>query len=796
MIRSRRIFFVVLFLLLILRCSQVFAQGFLEKWNVALPPSMKIVAGPEWGDMDNDGLLDVVILSQTNSVRFEITILKGDTVNTPSLESASVFLAFEGERMFLFDYNFDNNLDIIIPDIDPFSPARIYVNEGDFTFQPAISEVPSFTSMIYTDINNDITPEWIINHASDNVYTFSRSSTGWACVDTIAMRAKTIDAFDADGDGFKDLFLSGRVSADSIFAGFMINQGGFKYAKSGHVAIDATSSRGDINHDGVFDMILRGVDNGGNSVTKVYLSSGNGFQLRDTVINAISPAMFIADFDSDGLADINYWSKNDDGDSISLIKTRAGYYDTLDLHQVIAERFADADHDGDLDLLQMKKTDSVRLVLYDNEALLNYGPAVPTEVNGFLFLDHIFMSWRRSADDHTRSEAITYDIYLDGANAADFDILNGKRLKSSHGNNASGNFILAKIPEVGSLQFVLEPVDNSLHANGGNGNCTGVLQHCAQLNVETIAMCTRESRVFTAPPNSSWFSFSSGFLKSGGSLAYTAMSNDVIFHYQPSNPGCASLKAYVIEINDATREESFIKYACVDQEIELSVDPSWSRITWDSQSGGTLSQDPVLHHVITGADVISATLLMGTGCKVIQHYDIKLSKPEVNATAENTHVFEGRSIQVQASGAEHYTWSPASGFDDIHSATPIFTPSGTGDITVTGYDSIGCFNIATLNITVERKGFIPSLFTPNNDGNNDNLKVYGLFAAQEFSLEIFNRSGSTVFSATSVSSSWDGTTRGIKQPAGVYFWRVKGRLISGEQVQLNGKQAGSIVLLR
>jgi gliding motility-associated-like protein len=103
-------------------------------------------------------------------------------------------------------------------------------------------------------------------------------------------------------------------------------------------------------------------------------------------------------------------------------------------------------------------------------------------------------------------------------------------------------------------------------------------------------------------------------------------------------------------------------------------------------------------------------------------------------------------------------------------------------------------------VIVEETAFVPNLFTPNNDGSNDALKIYGLGAAREFSFTIFNREGNQVFHTNSVSDAvnigWNGTLRGADLPAGVYYWRVSGRGDSGKGLQLNGKSSGSIVLLR
>lgn len=81
--------------------------------------------------------------------------------------------------------------------------------------------------------------------------------------------------------------------------------------------------------------------------------------------------------------------------------------------------------------------------------------------------------------------------------------------------------------------------------------------------------------------------------------------------------------------------------------------------------------------------------------------------------------------------------------------------------------------------------FVPNVFTPNNDGKNDVLKVYGnLIAAMRFS--IFNQWGEMIFSTQTVGSGWDGTVRGRQQPVGVYAYTLSVTLQDGTVINKKG----------
>jgi gliding motility-associated-like protein len=81
--------------------------------------------------------------------------------------------------------------------------------------------------------------------------------------------------------------------------------------------------------------------------------------------------------------------------------------------------------------------------------------------------------------------------------------------------------------------------------------------------------------------------------------------------------------------------------------------------------------------------------------------------------------------------------------------------------------------------------FVPNVFTPNNDGRNDVLKVYGnLMSGMRFN--IFNQWGELIFSTQTVGSGWDGTYKGKQQPVGVYAYTLSVTLQDGTIINKKG----------
>jgi gliding motility-associated-like protein len=71
-----------------------------------------------------------------------------------------------------------------------------------------------------------------------------------------------------------------------------------------------------------------------------------------------------------------------------------------------------------------------------------------------------------------------------------------------------------------------------------------------------------------------------------------------------------------------------------------------------------------------------------------------------------------------------------------------------------------------------REIFVPNAFTPNNDGKNDLVKVFGNYI-NTIDFRIFNQWGQLIFQTTDPAQGWDGKHKGKLQPVGVYAYVLK-----------------------
>jgi gliding motility-associated-like protein len=88
--------------------------------------------------------------------------------------------------------------------------------------------------------------------------------------------------------------------------------------------------------------------------------------------------------------------------------------------------------------------------------------------------------------------------------------------------------------------------------------------------------------------------------------------------------------------------------------------------------------------------------------------------------------------------------------------------------------------------------FIPSAFTPDNDGLNDVFRVLNMQGQHLLNFSIYNRYGQFIFFTADVLKGWNGTIRDIPQAPGTYVYFIKYLDLAGKPHQ----QKGTIVLIR
>ncbi len=169
--------------------------------------------------------------------------------------------------------------------------------------------------------------------------------------------------------------------------------------------------------------------------------------------------------------------------------------------------------------------------------------------------------------------------------------------------------------------------------------------------------------------------------------------------------------------------------------------------------------------------------------------------PGLSVRADTT-IAPGAWVILTAIGSGTYTWFPASGLSCITCSSPIASPSVTTKYYITLTDVNGCSVMDSILVTVEllcNELFIPNVFSPNNDGQNDVVKIYGSSAITNVVFSIYNRWGEKVFETTGANDVWDGMHKNKLSDPAVYIYILHAVcIVDGSEVY----QKGNISLLR
>jgi len=275
------------------------------------------------------------------------------------------------------------------------------------------------------------------------------------------------------------------------------------------------------------------------------------------------------------------------------------------------------------------------------------------------------------------------------------------------------------------------------------------------------------------------------------------------YTFTPTAGVCATSQTFTVTVNPiVTPTFSFGTTAsiCVGAPVATLSTTSTNNIT------GTWSPATV-SSATAGTTVYTFTPTAGQ-CATTQTYTVEVSTvPTVtvpaNSTVNDGTIIPATSFTITPAGAT-VTWTnsnPAIGLAASGTGNvPQFTATNPGNTDITATITVtprnnGCVGTPrTYTITVKAldKGvFVPNVFSPNNDGKNDKVMIYGNYISK-VEMRIFNQWGQQVAFLNSQSQGWDGTHKGKPQPVGVYVYALRATMTDGRTVDLKG----SITLVR
>jgi uncharacterized repeat protein (TIGR01451 family) len=334
-----------------------------------------------WGDYDNDGDLDILLMGWTKSGH--IARVYRNTGGSFSDIGAGLPRVMIGSAAW-GDYDNDGDLDILLTgNTESGQIARVYRNtNGSFSDIGAGLPVVCHSSAAWGDYDNDGDLDILLTGNTGSTYiTRVYRNTGGNFTD-IGANLSGVDLGssawgDYDNDGDLDILLTGTLKSGGHITRVYRNTGGnFTDIGAGLPGVSGNAAWGDYDNDGDLDILLTGWTVNG-FIARVYRNTGGSFNDIGAGLRGVSGNAAWGDYDNDGDLDILLTGKtaNDNFDLTWIYRNTGGNFNNIEaklpglLYSSTA--WGDYDNDGDLDILLTGLTDWTEFdglaLIYRNE---------------------------------------------------------------------------------------------------------------------------------------------------------------------------------------------------------------------------------------------------------------------------------------------------------------------------------------------------------------------------------------------------------------------------------------------
>ena len=241
------------------------------------------------------------------------------------------------------------------------------------------------------------------------------------------------------------------------------------------------------------------------------------------------------------------------------------------------------------------------------------------------------------------------------------------------------------------------------------------------------------------------------------------------------------------------------KYNCLEGKVYFT-NPNTTRagetFEWDFGDGNTSVNDQPVHSYAAVDDyTVTLKRISPSTCRVNSvTLPVSLVSPSLTVSPDQQ-ILLGQTVTIRGTGDFiKYRWTPHTGIMSPNNASTFAAPATTTTYILTATDANGCIAIDSVKLTVSEPDdiYIPTAFTPNNDGINDFLLPVFPSHISLVDYSIYNRWGQKVFTSKQRGYGWNGRWNNIAQPTGVYTWIFSAKDTNGKGLL----RKGTLTLIR
>jgi len=408
-----------------------------------------------FSDVNGDGYEDVLITGLNSSSHRIAQLYINDGMGQFTKMTDTPFAGVMNGSIAFEDVNGDGHMDIYITGtviVSYLEIAKLYINDGMGNFTEKRNtpfDGVSSGSIAFSDINGDGHKDLLITGWNSNYFdAITKLYTNDGMGDFIEIIVTPMDgvwessiAFsDINGDGHKDVLITGQNSYDELIAKLYTNDGMGNFTEMMDTPFEgvrrSSISFTDVNGDDHEDVLIIGLNSSGNRIARLYTNDGLGnfTEMKTPFDDVWVVSSAFSDVNGDGHKDVLIMGRYSSNEPSAKLYINDGLGNFTEMMGISFDgvyngsiTFSDVNGDGREDLFIIGRNSSNRLIskLYLNDGMGNFTEMMDTPFDG-VYIGSIAFS-DINGDGHE-------DVLITGRNSSN------ELIAKLYTNDGKGNF--------------------------------------------------------------------------------------------------------------------------------------------------------------------------------------------------------------------------------------------------------------------------------------------------------------------------------------------------------------------
>lgn len=369
------------------------------------------------------------------------------------------------------------------------------------------------------------------------------------------------------------------------------------------------------------------------------------------------------------------------------------------------------------------------------------------------------------------------------------------------------------------MPLVSAPGNYSLTITDASNGCSDVAQVTVNQNIippnadagaGAIFDCKMSPVILNGSSGTTGAQFSwsttDGQIAGGASTPQPTVTQPGTYTLTATDPlnGCTATSSVTVSPSTVVFPEPAIELPdCTDSTGTISFTGGLGEFSFSIDGGQSFGNDPLFDGIPAG-NYVSIVKEAG-GCADTLAIDIPVVIKTAVTIDSVLSLVAGKSIQlnpqinIDPSQIASILWTPADGLSCTDCLEPVAQPAANTTYKVLITTTDGCSAAAqVLLVVISETGnvYVPNTFSPESVGENNQFRVFTDAVVGQFTMQVFDRWGSSLFITHDIGEGWDGRAKGKLLNPGIYVYFVNIELLKPNGEKETRLLKGDVLLNR